>query len=915
MAVAGRVPGDKTPLPRLFGKYELLREAGKGGRGIVYEAKDTVLARTVALKMILSRVNAEDTEADERFLVEARLLAGLPKHPHIVTVHDAGVIDGKRYMAMEFIEGRPMGRGAKTPALPLARAVRILRDVALAVEHAHRHGLVHRDLKPENILVDKRGEPHVTDFGMAFVAGKRSGAGWPTEGMICGTPSYMSPEQAQGLASVDHRTDIFSLGIMLYEILAGRKPFQGDTSDKILDEVVRGEIPKIPERDDFKEMRKALEGVCERALAKQPARRFPSALAFAGELSRVLGKNAGPSRRTIAIAAGGLVLVLGGLAIAVFRSHAQPEPSGDLERAAERRRVEEEHRVQLEKTADETRREADIRAREKEKEYERRIDAVRRSTEEESLKLKVEQAKLEAAKREAEEESRALAAARAASAEPKEKPAAEPVPAAPAIPNPAAASAGPPSKPPVANVTPEPMPGPQVPEAGKVREAERLIRDRFKSDYARASATDKRALAEKLLGYAQREKADPVARFVLLREARDLAAQAVDLTISLAAVEELAKSYGLDPTEMAAGALATASKNLRTPAQGAALAEASLPVAERAISGDQYELAAGVLSRAEAAARGGQNPPLLAQIQTRSRDLVELRKDFQRVKGAEKLLSDKPDDGASHLVVGKFYGFTKREWERGLPHLAKGNDAPLRAVAERDLAAPADALGMVSAGDGWWDWAEKQAGQTRARAQERALGWYEQAWPKAGAAAKARLRNRFRQALAHAGGAKASKSTELPAPWAGGMKGLCVLEDRYSHGGLCSVRTARSMPAKPDEDSIGPQYPTIPAQPGEEYRFSGWVMTDGNAADTDVLDVIALGADGLEIGRGSVALPADQPWWTSVGGSFTCPAGTTTLLFRLEMSSTEGAVWLDDVSLRRTGDERELVQNPSFEPR
>jgi hypothetical protein len=910
MAEAGKVPGDQIPLPSLFGKYQLLREAGRGGLGIVYEAKDTVLARTIALKMIRSRVNAGDSEADDRFLVEARLLASLPKHPHIVTVHDAGVIDGKRNMAMEFIEGRPMGRGGtKTPMIPLPRAIRILRDVALAVEHAHRHGLVHRDLKPENILVDRRGEPHVTDFGMAFVAGQKSGASWPKDGLICGTPSYMSPEQAQGLPSLDHHTDIYSLGVMLYEILAGRKPFQGDSSEKILEAVVRNEPPKIPERPDYQGLRKALEAVYERALAKQPARRHPSALAFASDLSRVLGKNVGPSKTVLAAAAGGILLLLG-LGLVVLRSTA-PAPSGNLDQAVGRRQDEDERRAQLEKAAEGAKREAEAKARDREKEYERRIDAVKRSAEEESLKLKSEQAKLEAAKTKAEEEARALAAARDANVEPKEKPAPAPAPAVP----PAPAPTPPPSKPPVANVAPEPAPAPQVPDGAKLRDAEKLIRDRFKSDYARASATDKRALAEKLLGFAEREKTDPAARFVLLRDARDLAAQSVDLALALAAIDELAKSYGLDVTEMTAAALATAAKNLRTAAQCAAFVDASVPVVDRAVSQDQYDLALGLLAKSEAAARGAQSPTLLAQIQSRTRELGELRKEYQRAKGAEKTLTDKPDDGASHLVLGKFYGFAKREWERGVPHLAKGNDPALRSVAEKDLAGPKDPLSMISAGDGWWDWAEKQANQFRARAQERALGWYEQAWPQAGAASKARLRSRFRQALAHPGVAKAVKSVDLPAPWIGGLKGVCALDDRYAHGGFFSVRTARSAPAKPEEEGIGPSYPTIQAQPGEEYRFSGWVMTDGTAADSDVLYLIALGADGLELGRGSAVLPGDVPWWTSVGGAFTCPPLTTQLVFRLETNSKEGAVWLDDVSLRRTGDERELVQNPSFEPR
>src|SRR5262245_42138237 len=152
---------DRMAEPIPFGKYLLLREAGRGGKGVVYEARDTVLDRRVALKM------ARSGQEDEKFLTEARLCANLPKHPHIVTVFDAGVVDGKRFMAMEFIQGQPMNL-RKRGGVP--KQIALLRDVAVAVDHAHRHGLIHRDLKPANILVDERGEPHVTDFGLAIVA-------------------------------------------------------------------------------------------------------------------------------------------------------------------------------------------------------------------------------------------------------------------------------------------------------------------------------------------------------------------------------------------------------------------------------------------------------------------------------------------------------------------------------------------------------------------------------------------------------------------------------------------------------------------------------------------------------------------------------------------------------------------------
>src|SRR5262249_6681900 len=157
----------------------------------------------------------------------------LPKHPHIVTVFDAGVIEGKRFIAMEFVQGQPMNR-RKRPGVE--NQIRLLRDVALAVDHAHKHGLIHRDLKPQNILVDERGEPHVTDFGLAMHAGQKADDSEP--GMVWGTPAYMSPEQTKRSSSLDARTDVYSLGVMLYEILAGRIPFQGASSKEILHKVV-----------------------------------------------------------------------------------------------------------------------------------------------------------------------------------------------------------------------------------------------------------------------------------------------------------------------------------------------------------------------------------------------------------------------------------------------------------------------------------------------------------------------------------------------------------------------------------------------------------------------------------------------------------------------------------------------------
>jgi serine/threonine protein kinase/ribosomal protein S27E len=316
-SVGGGAPPPPTPSPstdsdtlRLapFGKYTLVREIGRGGMGFVYEAVDTQLDRRVALKMLYTSPNADPKEAaldEERFLREAKLCASLPKHPGIVSVYESGIIDGRRYLAMEFIDGRSMSAWRRMGSVTLRAQVALLRDVAQAVHHAHEHGVIHRDLKPQNVLVDARNRPNVTDFGLAKSVGQDVALSLTASGMVVGTPSYMSPEQAQGLATIDRRSDVYSLGVMLYEILTGRLPFTGHSPVDILMKVLRD--PLVPPSTAAKTRRAAspgrpppdrvpsglvhavidpgIEAVCLKALARNPDQRYPSAQAFAEDLS------------------------------------------------------------------------------------------------------------------------------------------------------------------------------------------------------------------------------------------------------------------------------------------------------------------------------------------------------------------------------------------------------------------------------------------------------------------------------------------------------------------------------------------------------------------------------------------------------------------------------------------------------
>jgi predicted Ser/Thr protein kinase len=277
-----------------IGRYQLLRELGRGGMGVVFEAEDRDLHRRVALKFLRvpSPGGAGETsrEEEERFVQEARLTANLPKHPNLVSVYDAGMLEGRRFIAMEFVEGLDYSEWRRKCSAPLRDQVEVLRDTALAVDHAHRHGVIHRDLKPANVLVDSQGHPHVTDFGIAKRLRPGTHAALTVTGVAMGTPAYMSPEQAEGRKDLDQRTDVWSLGVMLYEILAGGVPFLGASPVEVLLKTVKDPVVPPSSRTGGASPAppRALERICLRALEKDPKDRYASVDLFALDLSRWL---------------------------------------------------------------------------------------------------------------------------------------------------------------------------------------------------------------------------------------------------------------------------------------------------------------------------------------------------------------------------------------------------------------------------------------------------------------------------------------------------------------------------------------------------------------------------------------------------------------------------------------------------
>ncbi len=268
---------------RYFGDYEVEREIGRGGMGVIYSARQTSLDRRVAIKMILSGNLADENEV-KRFQTEAEAAANL-RHPNIVSIHEIGVHEGQRYYSMDLVEGGNLEERIRQEPLSPGDAAKCLKAVAEAVAYAHSKGILHRDLKPQNILLDRDGNPHVTDFGLA----KRmeSGTQLTLSGSIMGSPGFMAPEQAEGNRDkIDVRTDVYGLGALLYSMLTGRAPIQGDNVADTIRRVTEEE-PVSPRRLNPK-VAQDLETVCLKCLAKSPSERYASAAEVAEDLERFL---------------------------------------------------------------------------------------------------------------------------------------------------------------------------------------------------------------------------------------------------------------------------------------------------------------------------------------------------------------------------------------------------------------------------------------------------------------------------------------------------------------------------------------------------------------------------------------------------------------------------------------------------
>jgi hypothetical protein len=288
----------------------------------------------------------------------------------------------------------------------------------------------------------------------------------------------------------------------------------------------------------------------------------------------------------------------------------------------------------------------------------------------------------------------------------------------------------------------------QPPDAAGEKKAERDIRDVFKDEYSKKTPPDRVALTKLLLDQGIQTKDDPAARYVLLREAKEVASAAGDLKSALRAVDEMAASFVIDAPSMRGGVFAAAAKAARTPEEFQSIADGFLSVTDEAIAAEEYEAAERWALEALSMAKKSKTPPLVIKAEGKGREVSERKVSYEILRKARETLASNPNDPEANLAAGRYECFQRNNWRAGLPLLGKGSDPGLKDMAAKDLAQPGEVEAQVALGDGWWDLGERQAGPSGDLVRQRAAFWYEQVAPRTTGLTRTKIESRCREAHA-----------------------------------------------------------------------------------------------------------------------------------------------------------------------
>jgi len=724
-----------------LGSYKLKRKIGEGGMGIVYLARDTRDRKLVALKL-LSKAQAREEGAIPRFRREVEAAMRLD-HVNIARAFFFGEEQGYRFYVMEYCEGEPLGKRLKREKrLPIEEAIDVVIQVARALRYAHQNGFVHRDIKPENVIVNLDGVAKVLDLGLSKKLGEDDGSYQTMSGVAMGTPHYISPEQARGEREIDGRADIYSLGATFYHLLTGDTPFHGTSSFEVVTKHLTAQIPDP--RDLREEIPDDVVHIVRRMMAKRRQDRYRDAGALLADLERLVVGEApttqelDPTLSSIAapvkvpkasprprrplvpvrrrrprpasmafawVSLGAAVLFL--LTLLLIGLASRPSAEATPDGVAPPRRGPSPSPASSGMTPSPR---APVLSPEEAREEEAKRELARiRELDRAGILAPAEQRRLHL--RLAEEfkdtPTGRLVGALVRDA-PESRDPADPV-AAPSVPAPPPGPASAPVRPRAAAEPAAPSRR-APPDAAQARDAEGRMRARFAYDPSRTPASDREALARKLLRSSGEAPEDPAGRFALLRDATELAVQAGSLAVAAEAVVLQAELFQVDPFALKLSALGRIRPLPGTPDSSRALGEAFFRLARGAAEAGDFETASAAASKAEPLAQGAEQ---VGQVRSFRRDAESLRTDSRRAA---------TDPGAA----GRYQCLGRGDWERGLPLLAKGPPSPLRTLAEEDLAGAADAAGQARIADGWFELGSEDKNHlARDRILARACAWYE----------------------------------------------------------------------------------------------------------------------------------------------------------------------------------------------